>query len=115
MIRNLVSRFSTSSLCVCAKFQLFLLCWKRLWKSLIDLYRGMKFCDTLVSMALLLELCFDLFRVVDRYVDSKSSPQIRAGQLQLTSGSAQKFLWGSMEQTHSTSCNSGATRRHTVK
>jgi hypothetical protein len=29
----------------------------------------MKFCDTLVLMALLLELCFDLFRVVDRYVD----------------------------------------------
>ena len=41
-------------------------------------------------------------------------PQIRAGQLQVTSGSAQKFVWGSMVDFQKTSCDFGATRRHTV-
>ena len=31
-------------------------------------------------------------------------PQIRAGQLQLTSGSAQKFVWGSMVDFQKTTC-----------
>jgi hypothetical protein len=34
-----------------------------------------------------------------------ASPQILEYQLHVKSGSAEKFLWGSMEQTDSTSCN----------
>jgi hypothetical protein len=36
-------------------------------------------------------------------------------QLQLTSGSAQKFVWGCMVDFQENSCSSGATRRHTDK
>jgi hypothetical protein len=38
-----------------------------------------------------------------------------AGQLQVTLGSAQKFVWGSMVDFQKTSCNFGAAPRRTVE